>query len=127
MKIRGQILKLMAEALNSTLGTPKVDHSILKELYRRPPNKGIRHTLCGSRSMARWEHHKERGYHNIFPYAFLNKESCVWLRIVRACLILGSHFTKISRDRVCRVFALMTDTPIIIGAVIRAFMRKARL
>lgn len=77
--------------------------------------------------MARWERHQEKGFHNTFPYAFLNKEACIWFRKVRACLILGFHFTRISSDRVCLVYALMADVSIYVGAAIRAAMRKARM
>lgn len=109
-------MKLTVEALNSILGTPEVDHSRFRELYSRSPYRAIRYTLYGSRSMARLEHH------NTIPYAFLNKETRIWLRIVRACLILGSYFTSISFDRVCLVYSLMIDISFNVGVVIYVVM-----
>lgn len=127
VKIRGQVLQLTADWINSFLGLPSVDTAPYKELYSRPPYRAIRHTLCGSRSMARWGRHKETGRHNTFPYAPLNREARIWMRIVNSCLIPGTQYTKISRDRVCLVYSLMTNVPINFGAIIRSTMRKARL
>lgn len=45
VKIRGQIINLTAELLNSHLGTPEVDHSRLKELYSKSPYRAIRHIV----------------------------------------------------------------------------------
>ena len=77
--------------------------------------------------MTRWTRHKDNGRHNTYPYACLNREARIWLRIVNSCLIPGTQYTKVTRDRVCLVYALMMNVPINIGAVIRTSMRKARV
>uniref|UniRef100_M1DXG9 Putative plant transposon protein domain-containing protein n=1 Tax=Solanum tuberosum TaxID=4113 RepID=M1DXG9_SOLTU len=43
------------------------------------------------------------------------------------CLIPGLHYTDISRDRVCLVYALMTGMELNIGAIIKSSMRMARV
>lgn len=73
VNIRGKFITLDATTLNNSLRIPHVDHTRLKELYIRPPYQEIRHTLCGPRSTARWAYRKEKGNHNTFAYAHLNK------------------------------------------------------
>ena len=77
--------------------------------------------------MTWWTHRKDNGHHNTYPYACLNREARIWLRIVNSYLILGTQYTKVTRDRVFLVYAIMTNVPINIGAVIRISMRKARV
>ncbi|KAH0730170.1 hypothetical protein KY289_001358 [Solanum tuberosum] len=43
------------------------------------------------------------------------------------CLILGLHYTDITRDRVCLVYALMTSIELDIRAIVKSSMRKARI
>ncbi|KAG5577037.1 hypothetical protein H5410_057171 [Solanum commersonii] len=43
------------------------------------------------------------------------------------CLIPGLHFTEVTRDQVCLVYALMKDLPINVGTVLKLVMRKARV
>ncbi|KAG5611464.1 hypothetical protein H5410_022745 [Solanum commersonii] len=43
------------------------------------------------------------------------------------CFIPGLHYTEVTRDRICLVYALMKDVPISIGAVLKSAMRKARV
>ncbi|KAG5587144.1 hypothetical protein H5410_047578 [Solanum commersonii] len=43
------------------------------------------------------------------------------------CLILGSHYTDITQERVCLVYALMTPTKLNIDVVLKSAMRKARV
>uniref|UniRef100_M1DNK7 Putative plant transposon protein domain-containing protein n=1 Tax=Solanum tuberosum TaxID=4113 RepID=M1DNK7_SOLTU len=38
---------------------------------------------------------------------------------------LGLHYTDITRDRVCLVYALMTSTKLNIGAILKSIMKKA--
>ncbi|KAK4706776.1 hypothetical protein R3W88_033685 [Solanum pinnatisectum] len=57
----------------------------------------------------------------------MNQEARVWLKIVMNYLILGLHFTEVTRDRVCLVYALMKDLPINVGTVLKSAMRKARV
>ncbi|MCD9641464.1 hypothetical protein HAX54_027659 [Datura stramonium] len=41
---------------------------------KKPPYRNIRHTLCGSNSVARWTRHQQLGYHVSLPYAHLSRE-----------------------------------------------------
>uniref|UniRef100_M1DJS0 Putative plant transposon protein domain-containing protein n=1 Tax=Solanum tuberosum TaxID=4113 RepID=M1DJS0_SOLTU len=53
------------------------------------------------------------------------RETRVCLEIVMNCLISGLHYTDITRDRACLVYALMTATELNIRAVLKSAMRKA--
>ncbi|KAK4731410.1 hypothetical protein R3W88_024398 [Solanum pinnatisectum] len=53
------------------------------------------------------------------------QETRVWLKVVMNCLIPCLHYTDITRDRVCLVYALMTGMEINIGAIIKSSIRKA--
>uniref|UniRef100_M1DGA3 Putative plant transposon protein domain-containing protein n=1 Tax=Solanum tuberosum TaxID=4113 RepID=M1DGA3_SOLTU len=55
------------------------------------------------------------------------REAQVWLKIVMHFLIHRLHYTDITRDRVCLVYALMTPTELNIGVVLKSAMRKARV
>jgi len=57
----------------------------------------------------------------------MNRKARVWLKIIMNCFIPGLHYTEVTRDRVCLVYALMKDVPISIGAVLKSAMRKARV
>lgn len=54
-------------------------------------------------------------------------ETRVWLKIMMNYLIPNLHYTDITPDRVCLVYALMTETKLNIGAIIKSTTRKARL
>ncbi|KAG5615718.1 hypothetical protein H5410_015542 [Solanum commersonii] len=92
--------------LNDIFGT--VDDTyplVLKGLNIHPPYQAFRHTLYGPQSMGGSglieDHHK-----------LLDS----WVAL------LG-----ITRDKVCLVYALMTNTELNIGAVLKSAMRKARV
>uniref|UniRef100_M1DNW2 Putative plant transposon protein domain-containing protein n=1 Tax=Solanum tuberosum TaxID=4113 RepID=M1DNW2_SOLTU len=77
--------------------------------------------------MAQWTKHSGNRYHQSRPYAHMLREKHVWLKVVMNCLIPGIHYTDITRDRVCLVYALMTGTELNIGAILKSAMRKARV
>uniref|UniRef100_M1DG54 Putative plant transposon protein domain-containing protein n=1 Tax=Solanum tuberosum TaxID=4113 RepID=M1DG54_SOLTU len=89
--------------------------------------EAIRHTLCGPQSIAQWTKHSGKRYHQSLPYAYMLRETNVWLKVVMNYLIPGLHYTDISRDRVCLVYALMTSMELNIGAIVKSAMRKARV
>ncbi|KAG5628220.1 hypothetical protein H5410_013438, partial [Solanum commersonii] len=61
-------------------------------------------TVCGvevhltpstiNQSTAKWIRHGHRGYHQSYPYAHMNREAQVWLKIVIKYCIPGLHFTE---------------------------------
>ena len=55
------------------------------------------------------------------------QEGSIWLKMVMNCLIPGLHCTDITRDRVCLVYALMTNSKLNIGAIIKSTMQKFRV
>uniref|UniRef100_M1DQI2 Putative plant transposon protein domain-containing protein n=1 Tax=Solanum tuberosum TaxID=4113 RepID=M1DQI2_SOLTU len=75
--------------------------------------------------MAQWTKHSGKIYHQSLPYAQMLRETRVWLRVAMNCLIPGLHYTNITRDRVCLVYALMIGTELNIGDVLKSAMRKA--
>jgi hypothetical protein len=125
--VRGVEVPLSPMAINEILGTPEGDSTELTELNIQPPYQDIRHTLCGVHSTAKWVRHGMRGYHSTFPYAHLNKEARIWTKIVMHSLIPGLHFTEVTRDRVCLVYAFMKGIEINVGAVIKSTIRKSRV
>lgn len=54
----------------------------------------------------------------------MNREVGVWFKIVMNCFITGFHFTKVTPDRICLVYAVMTDLSIDIGAMLKSTIRK---
>uniref|UniRef100_M1D8H2 Putative plant transposon protein domain-containing protein n=1 Tax=Solanum tuberosum TaxID=4113 RepID=M1D8H2_SOLTU len=80
-----------------------------------------------SDSMAQWTKHSRKRYHQSLPYAHMFRETCICLKIVMNCLIPGIHFTDITRDMVCLVYALMTGTELNIRAIVKSAMRKSRV
>uniref|UniRef100_M1DK78 Putative plant transposon protein domain-containing protein n=1 Tax=Solanum tuberosum TaxID=4113 RepID=M1DK78_SOLTU len=83
--------------------------------------------LCGQQSMTQWTKHSGKRYHKSLPYAHIMRETRVWLKVVMNCLILDLHYTYITRDRVCLVYALITGMELNIGAIIKSSMRKSRV
>ncbi|KAH0685764.1 hypothetical protein KY284_016317 [Solanum tuberosum] len=118
---------LTPAALNQILRTTNAPYDMLTGINISPPYQQIRHVLCGVQSTAKWIWHGNHGYHQSYPYAHMNREARVWLKIVMNYLIPGLHFTEVTRDRVCLVYAVMKDLPINVGAVLKLVMRKARL
>jgi len=125
--VRGVEVQLTPSAINQLLGTADSPSDVLTAINISPPNQQIRHALSGAQSTAKWIRHGHRGYHQSYPYAHMNREARVWLKMVMNCLIPGLHFTEVTRDRVCLVYALMKDLPINVGAVLKSAMRKARV
>ncbi|KAG5605289.1 hypothetical protein H5410_026781 [Solanum commersonii] len=113
--VQGVEVSLTPSTINQILGTVDAPFDVLTGINISPPYQQIRHSLCGAH------------YHQSYPYAHINREARVWLKIVMNCLIPGLHFTEVMRDRVCLVYALMKDLPINIGAVLKSSMRKARV
>ncbi|KAH0712429.1 hypothetical protein KY289_008388 [Solanum tuberosum] len=103
--------------------------SVVREFYAnwKPDARSHFVTVQGVESTAKWIRHGHRGYHQSYPYAHMNREARVWLKMVMNCLIPGLHFTEVTRDRVCLVYALIKDLPINVGAVLKSAMRKARV
>ncbi|KAH0758158.1 hypothetical protein KY290_021651 [Solanum tuberosum] len=123
----GVEVPLTPSDINEILGTGNAPSDVLTGLNISPPYQQIRHTLCGARSTAKSIRHGHRGYHQSYPYAHINREGWVWLKIIINCFIPGLYYTEVTRDRVCLVYALMKDVPISIGAVLKSAMRKARV
>ncbi|KAG5599456.1 hypothetical protein H5410_030826 [Solanum commersonii] len=71
--------------------------------------------------------HSGKRYHQSLPYAHMLRETHIWLNGVMNCLILRFHYTNITHDRVCLVYALMTRKKLNIGAILKSAMRKARV
>uniref|UniRef100_M1D8X4 Putative plant transposon protein domain-containing protein n=1 Tax=Solanum tuberosum TaxID=4113 RepID=M1D8X4_SOLTU len=125
--VRGVEVQLTPSTINQLLGTADSPADVLTAINISPPYQQIRHALSGAQSTAKWIRHGHRGYHQSYPYAHMNREARVWLKMVMNCLIPGLHFTEVTRDRVCLVYALMKDLPINVGAVLKSAMRKARV
>uniref|UniRef100_M1DJT1 Putative plant transposon protein domain-containing protein n=1 Tax=Solanum tuberosum TaxID=4113 RepID=M1DJT1_SOLTU len=126
--VRGRNVPITPTCINDILGTSQdTDSLVLTGLNIRPPYQTIRHTLCGSQSMAQWTKHSGKRYHQSLPYAHMFWEIRVWLKVVMNCLIKSLHYTDITRDRVCLVYALMTSTELNIRAIVKSVMRKARV
>ncbi|MCD9644868.1 hypothetical protein HAX54_033381 [Datura stramonium] len=107
VKIRGQVVTFEPHHLNAILGARYTDAHFLRQLNITPPYADIKCTLCGARSTARWDRHKERGYHQTLPYSQMNQEARIWLKIVCSCRIPGVHMSDVIWDRVFLVYALM--------------------
>ncbi|KAG5586471.1 hypothetical protein H5410_046905 [Solanum commersonii] len=71
--------------------------------------------------------HSTKRFHQSISYAHMIQEAWVRLKIVMNYLIPGLHYTNISRDRLCLVYALMTPTELNIGDVLKSAMRKAQV
>uniref|UniRef100_M1DBL6 Putative plant transposon protein domain-containing protein n=1 Tax=Solanum tuberosum TaxID=4113 RepID=M1DBL6_SOLTU len=126
--VRGINVSISPAGINDIVGTLQdTDPLVLTRLNIRPPYRAIRHTLCGPQSMVQWTKHSEKRYHQYLPYAHMLRKAQVWLKIVMHYLIPGLHYTNITWDRVCLVYALMTATEVNIGVVFKSAMRKARV
>ncbi|KAG5605372.1 hypothetical protein H5410_026864 [Solanum commersonii] len=124
----GVDVSLTPAVINDIVGTSQdTDTLVLIRLNIRPPNKAIQHTLCGPQSMVEWTKHNGKRYHQSLPYTHTLREMRVWLKVVINFLILGLHYTDITQDRVCLVYALMTPTELNIGVVLKSAMRKAQV
>ncbi|KAG5611121.1 hypothetical protein H5410_022402 [Solanum commersonii] len=124
--VHGVEVLLIPSTINQILGTANAPSDVLTGLNINPPYQQIRHTLCGAQSTTKFIRHGHRGYHQSYPYAHMNREARVWLKIVMNCFIPGLHYTEVTRDRICLVYALMKNVPINIRAVLKLVMRKAR-
>ncbi|KAG5580476.1 hypothetical protein H5410_051103 [Solanum commersonii] len=113
--------------VHSVEGNADAPSDVLTGLNISPPYQKIRYTMCGAQSTAKWIRHGHGGYHQSYPYAHMNRKARVWLKIIMNYLIPGLHFTEVTMDRVCLVYALMKDVPINIGPVLRSAMRKAKV
>ncbi|KAK4733956.1 hypothetical protein R3W88_008217 [Solanum pinnatisectum] len=126
--VRGVNVTITPAVLNDIVGTSAdADPLVLIGLNIRLPYRAIRHTLCCPQSMVQWTKNSGKRYHQSLPYAYMIREARVWLKIVMHYLILELHYTDITRDRVCLVYALMTATKVNIGVVLKSSMRKARV
>lgn len=104
----------------------KVESEALTELQKWTPYRDIRHVLAGPQSSARWTRHAYRGFHQSFPFTYLNREARVWVKLMTHVLFPGQYFTDVTCDRVSLVYAFMTGMELNIRAVIKLAMRKAR-
>ncbi|KAH0686462.1 hypothetical protein KY284_017015 [Solanum tuberosum] len=126
--VHGKNVPITPTYINDILGTPEdTDLVVLTRLNIYPPYQAVRHMLCGPQSIAQWTKHSEKRYHKSLPYARMLWETRVWLKVVMNYLIPGLHYTDITCDRVCLVYALMTGMKLNIGAIIKSSMRKARV
>lgn len=57
----------------------------------------------------------------------MNREACVWLKIVMNYLISGLYYVDITRDHVCLMYALMKGVKINVGAMLKSAIRKAKV
>lgn len=108
VKIHGQVT-FSAHDLNSILGTLEVDSLQLRHLNITLPYKNIRQILYGNTSMAMCILHQEFGHHSIFSYAQMNRVARMSLKIMYHCLIPRKHMTRVTRDRVRMIYALMQE------------------
>ncbi|KAG5605049.1 hypothetical protein H5410_026541 [Solanum commersonii] len=77
--------------------------------------------------MVQWTKHSGKRYHQSIPYSYMLRDTPIWLKVVMNCLILGLHYTNITCDKVCLVYALMTGTKLNIGAIVKSTMQKAQV
>lgn len=96
------------------------------ELLQHPPYQSIHHTLARQQSTARWTLHAYRGFHQPLLFGHLNKDARVWVKIVTHSIFPCQHFSEVTRDRVCLVYALMSGMELNVGSVVKSAMRKAR-
>ncbi|MCE0482447.1 hypothetical protein HAX54_041237 [Datura stramonium] len=73
VKIRGQVIEFSPIALNRLLGTPHVDPQSFVNIVKKPPYRDIRHTLCGSNSVARWTRHQQFGERVCLVYELMTE------------------------------------------------------
>ena len=109
-------------SINQVLGSTKASSDVLTGVNISLPYQEIRHTLCGVQYTAKWIRHGHRRYHQSYPYAYINWEARVWFKIVMNYFIPGLHFTKVMRDQVCLVYALMKHLPIVVGVKLESAM-----
>lgn len=76
---------------------------------------------------AKWILHAYKGYHLAFPFTHMNRETRVWVNIMTHSFFWGQHFTDVTRDRVCLVYALMTGMEINFGTILRSAIRKMKM
>ncbi|KAG5576135.1 hypothetical protein H5410_056269 [Solanum commersonii] len=124
--VRGVDVPLTLAVIKDIVGTSHdTNPLVLTGLKIRPPYLAIQHTLCGPQSMVQYIKHSGMRFHQSLPYAYMLKETQVWLKIVINCLLPGLHHIDITRDIVCLVYALMTPIKLNIGDVLKLTMKKA--
>ncbi|KAG5596044.1 hypothetical protein H5410_037276 [Solanum commersonii] len=124
VKVQGVDVTLTPAILNNIVGIPPdADSLVLTWLNIRPPYRAIRHTLYGPQSMVQWTKHNAKRFHQSLPYAYMIREARVWLKIMMNYLIPRLHYTDITRDRVCLVYALMTPSELNIDIVLKSCIR----
>lgn len=126
--VYGRNMPTIPTIINDILGkTDGTNPLVLTRLNIRPPYQEICHLMWLPQSMAQWTCHSRKQYQKMLPYAHMLRETRVWLKNVMNCLIPGLHCTDITRDRVCLVYALMTNSKLNIGAIIKSTMQKFRV
>ncbi|KAG5591112.1 hypothetical protein H5410_041626 [Solanum commersonii] len=94
------VLTVLRASINDIAGTATdTNLSVLTELNIHPSYQAIRHTLYGPRSMVRWTKHNSKRL----------------------------HYIDIIHERLCLVYALMTNTKLKIGAILKSSMRKTHV
>lgn len=125
--IRGVEVRLTPLCLNKLLGTAELPPAILIGINISPTYQDIRHTLCGVNSTVKWTRHGHRGYHQAYPYAHLNREARVLLKIIMNCSVTGLYYIDVTWDRVGLVYAPMRGIDINVGAALKSVMRKEKV
>ncbi|PHT45966.1 hypothetical protein CQW23_15124 [Capsicum baccatum] len=125
VEVRGHVITYTVNTINELLGAPYVDPEPLKTMTIETPCKHIHHLLCSTQSTVRWICHKEGGMHVSFPFAHLNREACLWARIIYACQVYGKHIMEVTHDRVSYYAIMRDDVEVNVGTIIFSMMRKS--
>ena len=92
--VQGMEVPLTPATLNKLLGIADAPFDFLTGIIISPPYQEIRNNLCGTQSMAKWIRHGHCGFHQFLPYAHMNRDTQVWLKIIMNWLILWVDFTR---------------------------------
>lgn len=122
VKLRGQVVRFSFKSFNAFLGTLVVDPSEYFILLEKPPYRHILHTLCGEHSSTHWAR-DHKGTHSTLLFSYLNKEAKVWVKLVCAVILPGTHMSDITTERIALVYMLMKRIPINFGEVLWDNMR----
>lgn len=128
VEIRSKVVTFTANTLNVLIGMAEVNAEPLKLIKVEPPYAHIRHSLYGTHSTSRWEHHKENNTHVSLSFTHINREARLWAKIIYDCLVHKMHLTEVTHYRVCLIYDPMHyDVDVNVGVVIFSGLRKSRL
>lgn len=126
--VRSRNVHITSTIINDIMGTTdRTNRLVLNQLKIPPPYNEICHLMCRPQSMAQWTHHSWKRYHKTLLYAHILREARVWLKIMINCLIPRMHYTDITHDEVCLIYALMKNKNQNSGAIIKLAMQMARV